>query len=119
MPEDLATLRKQTAEFIGYNPVIINLQRATTESDGAGGVRRTLGPVGDQTFRKITQNTSTAVFRRTIDGQEVQPEFVLLGMHSADIKNGDWFYQDGIKYEVVYVRDDRRYETWGEVAYRG
>lgn len=119
MPEDLVTLRKQTTDFIGYNPKSVQLQRKTTTADGAGGVKYTINTLTAQTFRQITQPTSTGVFRRTIDGQEVNPEFVLLGEYNADIKFGDWYYVDGAKYEIVYVRDDRRYETWGEVAYRG
>lgn len=119
MPEDLVKMRKDTKEFIGYNPVDIVLNRHDMVADGAGGVKRTLVPLNPQTFRIITQATREQVFRRTVDGIEVQPEFVLLGEYDADIKHGDWYMRSGIKYEVVYVRDDRRYETWGEVAYRG
>lgn len=118
---ELSVLRAQTKMYIGYNPIEITLMRADTVADGAGGIKATLEPIptGAQTFRSITQNTNNSVFRRTIDGQEVKPEFVLLGEFDADVKHGDWYYDNGVKYEIVYVRTDRRYETWAEVAYRG
>ena len=90
-------------------------------TDGAGGVKGTLGsvPAGAQTFRQITQGTNTGVFQQGIGGEEIKPDFVLLGEHDADIKSGDWYMKDGAKHEVLYVREDRRYETWAEVKYRG
>jgi hypothetical protein len=112
-------MRKQTKSFIDEYPQSIVLVRADTESDGAGGVKSTLAPLPAQTLRQITQATNTGVFRRTIDGEEVQPDFVLLGEWDADIANGDWYMKEGAKHEIVYVRDDRRYETWAEVKYRG
>lgn len=119
MPDDLSILRKQTKDFIAANPSDIVVQRIDTVADGSGGVKKTLAPLPAQTLRLIKRNTSTAVFRRTIDGQEVQPDFVVLGEYDADMRTGDWFFMDGIKYEFVYVQADRRYEAWGEVIYRG
>lgn len=112
-------MRRQTAEFIAVYPLEIVLTRSDMVSDGSGGVKATLVPLPAQTFRQITQGTNTGVFRRTIDGEEVQPDFVLLGYYDADVKSGDWYMKDGAKHEVVYVRDDRRYQTWAEVKYRG
>lgn len=119
MPDDLVTLRKQTKAFIDEEPRSIALQRKDITPDGEGGVQHTILSLPAQIFNLITQATSAQVARRTMDGEEVFPEFVLLGEYNADMKNGDWFLIDGIKYEVVYVRLERRYETWGEVAYRG
>ena len=119
MPTELEVMRSQTKQFIAHYPKDISLQRADMVSDGSGGVKATLETLPAQTFRQITQPTNTQVFRRTIDGQEVTPDFVLLGEYDVDVKDGDWYMADGRKFEVVYVRDDRRYETWAEVAYRG
>ena len=119
MPTEEQVMRKQTKAFIAVYPKQIALQRADMVADGSGGVKATLETLPAQTFRQITQPTNTQVFRRTIDGQEVTPDFVLLGEHDVDIKPGDWYMVDGLKHEIVYVRDDRRYETWAEVAYRG
>lgn len=121
MPTELEVLRKQTKAFIEEYPMDLLLQRNDTVPDGAGGVKAVLGtvPAGSQTFRQITQSTTSLVFRRTIDGEEVQPDFVLLGEYDADVKSGDWYMKEGAKHEVVYVREDRRYEAWAEVKYRG
>lgn len=120
MAEDnLPVLRQQTKEFIAANDTEVILNRITTESDGAGGLKKILTPLPAQSMRLIKRNTSTAVFRRTIDGQEVQPDFVLLGEYDADVETGDWFFISGRKYEIVYKQDDQRYETWAEVIYRG
>ena len=118
--DDLPALRAQTKQFINVNPKVVNLQRQTTASDGSGGITRTLSSVGNQTFRLIEQpHPQSQVFRRTVDGQEVVPEYVLLGEYTANVQNGDYWMDGGIKFEVVYVKLDRRYESWSEVAYRG
>lgn len=114
-----AVMRRQTTAFIAVYPLEIVLTRADMVSDDAGGVKGTLTSLSAQIFRQITQPTNTQVFRRTIDGEEVQPDFVLLGEWDVDIRLGDWYMRNGAKHEIVYVRDDRRYETWAEVKYRG
>ena len=119
MPTENEVMRKQTASFIAIYPQAISLVRAVMVPDGSGGVKGTLSTLAAQTFRQITQATNTSVFRRTIDGEEVQPDFVLLGAWDADVKIGDWYMKEGAKHEIVYVREDRRYETWAEVKYRG
>jgi hypothetical protein len=112
-------MRKQTAEFIAIYPQVLVLTRPVTASDGAGGSTATPTPLAAQTFRQITQSTSPQVFTRTIDGEEVKPDFVLLGEWNVDVQIGDYYTKDGAKHEVVYVKEDRRYETWAEVMYRG
>lgn len=113
-------MRKQTKQFIEVYPQSIPLVRTAMIADGSGGVKSSgPSPLPAQIFRQITQPTSPEVFRRTIDGEEVQPDFVLLGEWDADIAIGDWYMKDGAKHEVVYVKEDRRYETWAEVKYRG
>lgn len=114
-----SVMRKQTRDFIAANPLSVILSRADSVPDGAGGLTTPLPmnrPV--QIMRVIQQGTEMPV-RRSVDGEELQPEFVLLGEHDADIRRGDWFFINGIKYEVFWVRPDRRYETWAEVVSRG
>lgn len=116
---ELAVLRKQTKSFIDENPISILLLRTVKSSDGAGGT--TSAPadpaVDPQTFRKIIQTKGNDA--RDIDNERVRPEFVLIGLFDADIKSGDRFMLNAIKYKVEYVRDDRRYETWAEVVLDG
>jgi hypothetical protein len=112
-------MRKQTAEFIAVYPLVIILVRPGAEDDGAGGTRPDPEALEPQIFRQITQPTSPQVFTRTIDGEEVKPDFVLLGEWNVDVQIGDYYFKDGAKHEVAYVKEDRRYETWAEVVYRG
>lgn len=124
MPDDIAVLRAQTKEFIDVNPTSVVISRKNITSDGEGGVQHTLTVLPAQIMRLITQPSGSAVLRTTIEGEELTPDFVLLGVHDSDMVHGDWFMRDGAKYELVYVRDDGRsaelrYERWAEVLYRG
>lgn len=112
--------RMLTETFIADNPIDILLQRTSLTADGSGGFHQTKSPLASpQTFRKVTQATSTGVQRQTLDGTLVAPDYVLIGSYDADIQRGDQFYIEDQQYLVVFVRDDHRYETWAEVAYRG
>lgn len=115
--KELRRLRKQTEQFIQSKPMNIGLVRRDLTSDGAGGHVIQDNQIAVQTFRLIPQQGAQA--RTTVDGQEVSPDFVLLGRHDADIQPDDWFIHQDRKYVVVYVRIDRSYETWAEVSYRG
>lgn len=124
MGDDIAALRMQTKEFIDVNPTSVVITRKNITSDGEGGVQHTLTTLSAQTMRLITQPAGSAVLRTTIEGEELAPDFVLLGVHDSDMVHGDWFMRNGAKYELVYVRDDgrapaQRYERWAEVLYRG
>lgn len=124
MGDDIAALRTQTKDFIDVNPTTVVISRKNITSDGEGGVQHTLDTLTPQVMRLITQPAGSAVLRTTIEGEELTPDFVLLGVHDSDMKHGDWFMRDGAKYELIYVRDDGRsadlrYERWAEVLYRG
>lgn len=115
---ELAVLRKQTAMFIQDNPVDITLTENVRVSNGKGGYTITPKPRAAQTFRKIPVNagqTST----RDIDGEEVQPKYVFIGLPDAAVADGDTFAINGRNYRVDFVRDDHRYETWVEATYVG
>jgi SPP1 family predicted phage head-tail adaptor len=115
---ELAVLRKQTAAFIRDNPVTITLNRNVRTPNGKGGFTVTPTPQDPQTFRKVPVNAGQTQ-TRNIDGVEVQPKFVLIGPYDADVTNDDTFIIDGHNYNVDFVRDDHRYETWVEATYVG
>lgn len=124
MGDDIAAMRAQTKDFIDVNPLTVVLNRNVNASDGQGGQISTPAARPAQIMRLIVQPASSAVMRTTIEGEDLIPEFVLLGVHDSDMKHGDWFMRDGSKYELAYVRDDGRsaelrYERWAEVVYRG
>ena len=117
-----AVMRKQTKHFIDDNPVTVTLNRpGSKSSDGAGGFVVAMGSDLDpQVMRLITMNQSgEAVSRSSLDGTIVQPNYVLLGEYDADINEGDTFQMQGLEARVVYVRADRRYETWADVYRHG
>ena len=119
--QELSILRQQTHEFIAWNSRPITLRRPGIVADGMGGWRTveptpTLVP---QIMRLITQMEGVTVVRSSLDGEEISPDFVLLGDYDADILADDWFELDDRIYDVKMVREDRRYETWAAVEYRG
>lgn len=120
-PRELAVMRKQTSMFIKENPVDIVIQRGGTRtSDGAGGwVTSPGGAIPSQRVRLIPQQRGGALQSTNVDGERIQPEFVLIGEHDADVQTGDTFIMGGREYDITYVRIDHDYETWGEVVFRG
>lgn len=118
---ELRMQRKQTLAFIIANPTSIILSRVDVVRDPSGGyVRSPPFSLPAQQMRLDPVATSTSAVRRTVDGIEVEVEFQLIAHYTADIRRGDWFYREGIKYEVVFVDITKAdYETQAEVAVRG
>lgn len=118
-PNELRVLRKQTTHFIKQNPTDVTIERAGNRvPDGQGGFTQVPGAPGTpQRMRKVIQGGNVAT--RNIDGVEITPAFVFICEFDADIRTGDEFELGGLEYHVIFVRDDRRYETWAEVAQRG
>jgi hypothetical protein len=117
---ELAVMRRQTSNFIKAKPTTVTLLRGgTRDSDGAGGFRVTPGPpIGAQVVRLIPQGGNVA--SRNIDGEEINPAYVMIAGWDADVKKGDVFERNGRNHEVMFVRpDEHKYETWAEVVYRG
>lgn len=99
-------------------PVVLTRNSLPTP-DGSGGY--TSGgaePIEEQEFVLSTTNRQLPI-RRTVDGIEISPEYIMTGRWDADVQAGDWFFKEGIKYEVVFVHLDRSFETTAEVTYRG
>lgn len=120
--KELRLLRKQTAQFIAANQVNLSLMRREYVSDGAGGVEvDDEATISEQAFRHIQQAAGRfSLEKRTIDGETVTPSAVLLGKYDADMKAGDRYSLEPDKwYRIVFVREDRRYETQGEVVFDG
>lgn len=118
---ELAVLREGTEFYISCNPTTIEIQRPVKVDDGEGGFSGPSLPLDPQTMRLITQNEGVNVVSAGIDGEEINPEFVLLAMWDADVRAGDWFTlaAPDIKYDVKFVRDNHNYEVWAGVEKRG
>lgn len=117
---ELAAKRRGTRAFIDRDPnrYAVVLSREDLEWSGGSFNRTNLRSLKRQGMVLVPTNQQLPE-RRTVEGQSLTPEFILIGQHDADIRNGDWFYIEGTKYEVVFVRPDKTYETVAEVVYRG
>jgi hypothetical protein len=118
--QELEANRRNTAEFIRRDParVVPVLSREDLVWDGGSFTRQNQRQVRGHAMALIA-SVQQLPERRTVEGQSLTPEFILLGEYGADILNGDWFYIEGVKYEVVFVHPDRSYQTKAEVVYRG
>jgi hypothetical protein len=121
---ELLAQRRQTVAAIKLDPTTAAFKRRTTVPDNSGGTRP--GPVTtlmEQTFT-IVEPTTQLPERRTADGVAITPEYVLVGRWDADVLRGDWWFVNGVKYEIVFVHDNhlpenQRYQVKAEVAQRG
>lgn len=119
---ELSVQRQLTREFIDADYAEITLYRSEVVSDGAGGtVQGEPAPIGMQCLRLITQGSTGADSKQrfTRDGQQVSPEYVLMGTECADMERWDTFTLAGRRYELVFVNQNRQYEVKAEVSYRG
>lgn len=113
---EINTLRRQTNQYIAFNPTTVVLTREVRTEDGAGGYT-TAGstPLSPQVVRIIQQRESNATERRNRDGEVVRPSLVLLAAWDADVEVDDTFTWNGMRAEVVWVTD-MGYEKSCEVA---
>jgi len=116
---ELKWQRKQTLAFIAADARSISLDRRVRTSDGAGGFVN--GPpttLAAQTFRLLPQEDG-ATARTTAEGETATPEYMLLGRWDADMERWDEFKIGTRRYQVVFISENRQYETKGEVLYLG
>jgi hypothetical protein len=117
--EELAILRANTTEFINADFKDIVLNRVTRTSNGAGGYTEEETPVDAQRMRLIPQQGNMSPLRETLEGEAVQPDYVLLGEWNADLMRWDTFVDLGRRYQVLFVHEKSSYERKGEVKYLG
>lgn len=61
-----------------------------------------------------------ATARTTSEGETATPEYVLLGMYDANMQRWDKFVlEDGRRFEIVFISENRQYQTKGEAVYLG
>lgn len=117
---ELAVHRANTRAFIDADVKTIVLLRSARTPNGQGGYETGLPvPRPPQALRLIPQHGTMSPERTTLEGTSVVPDFVLLGMHDDDIARWDEFEDQGKRYQVVWVKEKRTYETKGEVVYLG
>jgi hypothetical protein len=68
----------------------------------------------------VTNRTDVAgAERRTVDGEVVRPDIMMITRWDAAVEPGWTFNWDGDNYEVVFVNDDFKYQKHVEVIKRG
>ena len=116
---EAAIQRQLTKAFIEADVLPVVLVRSTWTSDGGGGsVKGDPLPLAPQRMRLIPLGDG-AQERFDANGESVRPSYKLLGLYDADMERFDEFVLNGSRYEIVFVTENRQYETKGEVAYRG
>lgn len=117
---ELQQQRRMTLAEINAAPTMVAFQRQDYIDDLSGG-QKPSGTPQTLTAQRITLMSPTTQLpeRRTSVGITVQPSYLLKAKWDADVERFDWFYIDGVKYEVVFIHPDRRYQTKAEVVYLG
>ena len=117
---ELDVQRYNTAAYIDSDATDIVAIPRQRGSDGAGGlVWSNPPPLPAQRMRIVTSTRVNQTTRSTVDGEEVSPDFLLIGYWDADIKAGYRLLINGDLHEVVYVNADLQYEVLAEVVRRG
>lgn len=121
---ELRAKRRLMAEYIRRDHVMISLIRTNFVRSPAGGLipdsvnpTTTLDPQAFKFYpfiRRMTKNTMD-----TPDGEIQNVRYVLVGLHTADIKMGDHFIHDGGQYEVVSMDPHAEDRKAANVTYHG
>lgn len=116
---------RATREFISSNPMEIVIHRIETirDTEDRGGIAKV------REFDLDPQTVRVAYApprRRRLENSPPNPTFgelsyeknYLIGMPNLDIQINDTFLspQDGVTYEVLYVFEDRIYETFANIG---
>jgi hypothetical protein len=119
MMDALRFKRNNALAYIASDPTVIAFTPRARVSDGAGGFTWTTpAALQPQEFRLITSG-NVAVTRRTVDGQTVTPDLLIMGPYDAQIGEGWTFTVDGRLHEVLYILPDVKHCTLAEVIRRG
>lgn len=111
-------LRKQTSQYIAYNPVPVTMGRVTPVPDGAGGKRSSRVSRPTQNVRIIQAQENQDVLRQDAEGNDVRPDLNMMMEWDGDVQKGDQFTWNGYLCEVVYVQD-MAYEKMCEITIKG
>lgn len=116
---ELEIQKRNTTAYIESDPTDLVLVPRERVSDGQGGwTASDPAPLPAQRMRIVTGSGVNAVERRTVDGEVVLPDIMLIAEWDAAIDAGFTYTHEGETYEVVYVNDDLLYEKLAEVVRR-
>lgn len=119
-PVELNVQRRLTAAFIEKDPLEIQLLRSERIANGSGGyVTGDPAPVGGLQRMRLIPLQDGQTERYDANGKQVFPQYMLMGLHDADMQRWDTFELNGDRYQIVFINLNRQYEVKGEVAYLG
>lgn len=115
----LQALRRDTAAMIKAEPTILVLHRyGEPQPDSAGGTLPG-APLDvaqhDYYFGGLAAGAGYTKLLASEQGEEVLQRYVLIGTHDADIREGDWFFINGLRYEVADIDPDRSFQVKANV----
>lgn len=116
---ELEINRLNTKAYIDSDATNIHLERYTPNSDGAGGTITPKQPTyeADIVVRVVTSTSLAANAPRTVDGESVIPDLLVIAEFDADIRPGDILKSiDLWDYKVAFIQPDMRYEVLAEVV---
>lgn len=110
----LAALRQSTVDLITWQGQSIALVRPSQPvPDGAGGFKaNTASPTtGTPVRRFLSRVRADAPDIADAAGQRRIQSFVLIGVYNDDIAEGDYFLEDGIRWNIDAIEMNRDYQT--------
>lgn len=117
---ELAAQRRQTELLISsYGQELIWIRPGAGQSDDAGGWvpgQDVVLPAVTYYFEPVVAEGKHVVRQQ---GEVSIYEYIIIGLHTADIREGDYFEQDNTRYVVDHVYPDQEYQTKGRVLAYG
>lgn len=115
---ETAELIRSTEALIASRPVEILLNRpGAFVSDGAGGKVRSGATTQHSSTRCFFADvTAEEAFAVNDIGERVIGQHVIVASHEADIRQGDWFMLNDMKYVVARVHHPKTYQVKASVV---
>lgn len=119
-PDELIDQIEQTRGLIESAPTRIELNHlGGWVPDGAGGRKRDPNGTKERErayfFEGVAQPELYFLSETT---SEVVGTYILIGMPDYDIRDGDWWEDQGVRYHVQFVHHDKSYQVKAEVVVR-
>lgn len=111
----IALLIRGTRSFIDDDPSTVELHQMEKRSDGSGGVVKIPSMNRNPLVVRVIPLTRQARETLTIDGVQVNVEFILMAMPEDDVRTGDQFTARGRVFEVIHIQEKRLYQTKAEL----
>lgn len=111
--------REVTADLIRLEGVMVSLWRAPQAvADGAGGFLPGSGSPAPlaavKRFFSLSQYEPLDMSNQ--QGEYLPERFILIGLYTDDIKEGDYLLYQGKKFTITFIHPDRTYQVKAEGA---